>query len=343
MKKQTKAWSFLLSATTAILIGGGCQEIQLDESSSLQPELEYKLVNGTLHFPSIEDYDNLFKKTELLQIPGFQSLAKSLPSPLDSDSKNLRFTNEELGILKDLEGSQILEILDSDQMVIIGENLFHLDFFNRVVAVTSNLQLRQDLIQKRYNDPSVRLFSFDDDVLDLVISGSESTVPNLNDFSNANSGKTDSSQRLSSVGQNCDWNTCKLEDVQPGTSGTTSYRLQAEHKYIALGIYFELFSKADHSRTGGLGWVSQGTQMIIFWDFWFISRKNNPTFRLPNTGDFTGYTDSKKILYYRENRSLEAFRLDTNFNIDIGGDHGNGFSPSWNFDLFTISKESWRE
>jgi hypothetical protein len=27
----------------------------------------------------------------------------------------------------------------------------------------------------------------------------------------------------------------------------------------------------------------------------------------------------------------------------IRGDHGNGFSNSWNFDLFTISKESWRE
>ena len=154
----------------------------MDESSSLEPELGYRVVNGTIHFPSIEDYDNLFEKTELLQIPGFQSLAKSLPGQLDSDSKNLRFTSEELGILKDLEGSQILEILDSDQMVVIGENLFYMDFLNKVVAVTSNLHLRQDLIQKRYNDQSVRLFSFEDNVLDLVISGSESTVPNLNDF-----------------------------------------------------------------------------------------------------------------------------------------------------------------
>jgi hypothetical protein len=135
--------------------------------------------------------------------------------------------------------------------LIIGENLYYLDFNNHVVAVTDKPELKEDILKNNFEDPTIKLFGFEDDVLDLVQTNAESTV----EKSAANSGILTYDLNAPTIVDGCGWDKCDNNgDSKQHITGSTSngssfqYRLEAKHVYQAAGIFFRLFSEAKHMR-----------------------------------------------------------------------------------------------
>jgi hypothetical protein len=246
-------------------------------------------------------------------------------------------SDESIQSMKEFEGSLILDILDTEGMVIIDQKLFFLDFVNRVVAVTSNLDLRPELKNRDFENERIYLFSFKDDVIGLLEEGSKGTILSFDEYSKEN-------LRLNAfyVGSNCDWDECRYVNDTPGDQGI-DYRVETKHVYQSSGIYFKLFSQAKHMKRNLYPLYSgQSTYIEMTYDFWLKSKKsgygiNGVDFEINTRSKFD---DDFEIQYYGSSRGLEKYRLDTRFLIEVGGEHGNalaGFS-FWDFDLYRISK-----
>jgi hypothetical protein len=200
--------------------------------------------------------------------------------------------------------------------------------------------LKDDILNGNYDDPSIKLFGFEDDVLDLVLTNAASTY----DKSSINARVLTYDPNAPTISDGCSWNKCdnnghasqEIDGATPNGS-LFKYRLEAKHVYQSAGIYFRLFSEAKHMRRPDgsiLPFNSESTNMYIYYDYEYESRKNSIGFRSGNSYAYI-FSDKLKPIYYEANRSLRKFTLDTQFFIEIGGDHGsalNGFTE-WNFNL----------
>lgn len=141
MKKQFKNFGgiFLLGITLT-----ACISEQNENFPELSRDKEVEVVGKTLSFADFESYENAIEDPKEILSLDFQSIAKLTKT--ESASSNARIiSDEESKALEEYQGSLILDILDEDRMVIIEDKLFHLDFINRLVAVTSNSSLRESL------------------------------------------------------------------------------------------------------------------------------------------------------------------------------------------------------
>lgn len=237
-----------------------------------------------------------------------------------------------------LKESYLLDILDEDGFVIIGNYLFYLDFNNKMVAVSSDLNLKDAIKQEDFSSESIRLFRFEDDVIGLIEIGSSSTI----DKGNFNSRIESHFVIAPTLGSGCSWDKCDnngtIEQDQFDPITLTEYRLEAKHVYQAAGIYFRLMSESKHMKRGGnLTYTSEPTNNAIRYDYWFESKKSSIGIRSGHSEKYSFISD-QDIFFYESSRGLERFRLDSQFEVFIGGSHGSGSLGWWLFNLQRISK-----
>lgn len=333
MKTQLKNFGgiFLLGITLT-----ACISEQNEEFLELSQEKGIEVRGKTLSFADFESYENAIQDPKEILSLDFQSIAKLTKT--ESASSNARiFSDEESKALEEYQGSLILDILDEDRMVIIEDKLFHLDFINRLVAVTSNSSLRESLKNGEYDSNEVFLFSFEDNVLDLLEIGSHGTVNSLKELK-----QRSKNENLFTVTVGCDWDECRFVQDVPGDQGM-DYRIEAKHVYQSSGIYFKLFSQVKHMKKSSPPLYSgESTYIEISYDFWLKSKRDS----YGNNGVDSGintrskFDDDFEIQYYSLSRGLDQYRLDTHFIVDVGGDHGNGLygNSFWDFNLERISK-----
>ena len=330
MKKQLKNFGgiFLLGATLS-----GCISDQNEDFPELSQDKGVEVVGKTLSFADFESYENAIQDPKEILSLDFQSIAKLTKT--ESTSSNARiFSDEESKALEEYQGSLILDILDEDGMVIIDNKIFYLDFANRLVAVTSDLSLRESLKNGEYDSNEVYLFSFEDEVLELLEKGSEGTI-----FSKSKNEIENRRVNAFYVGDNCDWDECRYNDDTPGTTGM-DYRLEAKHVYQSSGIYFKLFSQAKHMKKSAPPLYSgEATEIRIYWDYWYKSKKSSIGVQSDIDYDSV-WDDDLEVEYYSSSRGLESYRLDSRFYVEVGGNHGDGAGgfSYWDFDLYRIDK-----
>lgn len=331
----------LLGATIffAVACTDPFDEFQLDQQDS-----GLEVVDGTLKVSSFEIYESLFSGEKILEKMEFLNFKNSLKESIPT-SENYRINDTGYAEISLWEDDLFLEILDQDGFVVVDDILFRVDFNNRVIVASTDLNLKSSILDGNLSNDAIRLFSFDDDVIGLIENGSQSTIP-----------KQKYNARITTIfdplayteTSGCDWSKCDNSNnygdiIGVANSGgeTYRYRFDAKHTYAAAGISFKLFSKGKHMRKpegGSLVWTAEATTQYIWWDYEYLSKKNGST--LKKDADFDNDFDNEfEVRYYSSSRGLEKFYLRTQFYAEAGGNHG--YSPSgtyWQFNLKQIDK-----
>lgn len=252
----------------------GCEQPHDDEMVPIAEDgPPVQLINGTLKFATAQHYENYFDDAESFDIPEFTSMAKA--SANIGNPANERTSHEDQSYMEEWEDALILDLLDEDGMIIIEENLIFLDFENRIAAVTEDHSLRADILNGNYDDNRISVFSFEDDVLEIIGSEpdyieqkSEETKENLRMMQNCPGTFPPGSTALPMNGHGCDDRKCELTQIYPGNPGGHDYRAIMTHVYQAAAIYFRLKSELTfHRRSHPNGsWSAYPTDMnITYW------------------------------------------------------------------------------
>ncbi|MEB2778110.1 hypothetical protein SYJ56_22545 [Algoriphagus sp. D3-2-R+10] len=215
------------------------------KTEQIQPDLS----SGILHFKDKEEFSDYLASSDKSSDLNFYSLAMALGE--FNTSKNLR-TNESKEFIEEFEGSALLEILNEDGMVIIDSSLYFLDFGNKVIAVTQDFSLKDNLLDGKFEDENIKLFSFEDEVLELVEIGSSSTV-------NSRTLLFCSDRKASGKMEKIDY-----EYLDAGSQ--TAHRVETKHGYQKAGIYFSLLTQIKHmSKPNGsaLPWSASNTYLHL--------------------------------------------------------------------------------
>ncbi len=319
------------------------EEIPLELASS-----EVEVIQGTLKVNSFDKYEDLITGKEKLSFRDFNSFQKGLDE-LKQSGDNLRISQEEYNEITAWEGSTLLELLDQDGFIILEDYLIYLNFNNRTAVVSTDLNLKDEILAGDISSESIRLFKFEDDVIGLLEINSPSTVEKasynariLNSFNPS----------AATVSAGCRWDKCDnsqyFNDPFNGdilgiaySGGSFRYRLDAKHVYDAAAISFRLFSKAKHMRKpedGSVVWTATSTTLYLFWDYEFLSKKSGSTLQKSMSQSNT-LNNELEATFYSSSRGLEKFYLRSQFYGEPGGIHG--YSPSgafWQFNLQQIDK-----
>lgn len=330
---------FLLGATLS-----ACISDQNEDFLELSQENGVEVRGRTLSFADFESYENAIQDPKEILSLDFQSIAKLTKTK--SASSNARIlSDEESNALEEFQGTVILEILDEEGMMIIGDKLFHLDFVNRLVAVTSNLSLRELLKDGSFESEEIYLFSFDDDVIGILEENENSLKTrnqNISDASRIQSCPVRWGPLVPNVSTDCAWNVCTWASEY--TENNFLYRAEAKNTYQSAGVYFRLKTEIKHMRrqigTTSL-FVDTSTDLAFNYVGYFKSKRNGSVQRNLNAcmtnekpEDF-GFRMDK--VHYEDIRGLDYFDLQATFNVHLGGVHAfSGFPDS--FELRKIKK-----
>lgn len=314
-----------------VAIFWGCISDPNESLSDVTQASKLEVKDNTLSFADFEAYEDAIQNPDEITDLEFGSISRLIQRK--EVSSNARILSDgEAEAIEEYEGSLILDILDEEKTVVIGERLFYLDFAKKLLAVTEDFSLRPSLIEGDYDSDLVYLFSFEDDVIGLLEEGSTGTILSKKTADLEN-------RRIAAVGTNCDWDECRYDSNTPGDNGY-EYRVEAKHVYQSAGVYFKLFSQAKHMKRNSPPLYSgEPTEIRISWDYWFKSKKNSIGIQSDIDND-SKWNDVYEETHYSSSRGLESYRLDSGFYVEVGGDHGNGAGgfSYWNFDLYRIDK-----
>ncbi|GAB3228415.1 hypothetical protein GCM10027454_28450 [Algoriphagus aestuariicola] len=313
----------------AILLG--CISDPNESLSDVTQVSKLKVKDNTLSFADFEAYEDAIQNPDEIIDLEFRSISRLIQRQEVSSNARI-LSDDETDALKEYEGSLIVDILDEEKTVVIGERLFYLDFAKKLVAVTKDFSLKQYLIEGDYDSDLVYLFSFEDDVIGLLEEGSTGTILSKKKADLEN-------RRIAAVGSNCDWDECRYDSNTPGDNGY-EYRVEAKHVYQSSGVYFKLFSQAKHMKRNSPPLYSgEPTEIQISWDYWFKSKRNSIGIQSDIDND-SKWNDVYEETHYSSSRGLESYRLDSHFYVEVGGNHGDGAGgfAYWDFDLYQIDK-----
>jgi hypothetical protein len=328
MKKQILKIGGLILPVAILL---GCISDPNESLSDVTQVSKLKVKDNTLSFADFEAYEDAIQNPDEIIDLEFRSISRLIQRQEVSSNARI-LSDDETDALKEYEGSLILDILDEEKTVVIGERLFYLDFAKKLVAVTKDFSLKQYLIEGDYDSDLVYLFSFEDDVIGLLEEGSTGTILSKKKADLEN-------RRIAAVGSNCDWDECRYDSNTPGDNGY-EYRVEAKHVYQSSGVYFKLFSQAKHMKRNSPPLYSgEPTEIQISWDYWFKSKRNSIGIQSDIDND-SKWNDVYEETHYSSSRGLESYRLDSHFYVEVGGNHGDGAGgfAYWDFDLYQIDK-----
>ena len=99
-------------------------------------------------------------------------MAKTMKTSIDGAS-NYRVAFAGNALFDDLQDAVIMDLLDSDGMIIIEGYLIFLDFDNLVAAATKDHTLRNEILERNYENEKISVFPFEEDILALLVGDSQ--------------------------------------------------------------------------------------------------------------------------------------------------------------------------
>lgn len=336
MKKQLKNFGgiFLLGATLS-----ACISEQTEDLLEISQENRIEVNGKTLSFADFESYENAIQDPKEILSLDFRSIAKLTKAERASSTGRI-LSDEESKALEDYQGSLILEILDEDRMVIIDDKLFHLDFVNRLVAVTSDLSLRESLKNEEYDSNEVYLFSFEDDVIGILEDDgnfSEGKVQNRIDNFRILSCPINSGPLVPNVSSDCSWDVCSWASEY--SENNYLYRAEAKNAYQSAGIYFRLKTEIKHMRRqlGTTSLFGDTTADLAFHYIGYFKSKKSGSVQRNIDSCLADLNHRLDKIHYESSRGLDYFELGATFNVHLGGTHAiSGYPDS--FELRKIKK-----
>lgn len=334
MKLKNTSFHHILIPLTLISCEGYYQD---DINFSNEEALE--IVSGTLKFKDVNAYDNYMASPEAVSIPQFESLDKTLKGSAPIKGGNLRLNENASIFIEELADTPLLEILDQDGTFIIGDHLIYLDFNTAIAAVTTFPELRENILKGDYSNENIKLFSFDDDVIQLIEEDSPSTIDKS--LVNARLAST-YNPYAATYSSGCDKTKCAYNGSVPGISNSGSnfeYRIESKHVYQKVAVYFRLFTEIKHMRrpqNSILTYNAENTTMYIWYDYRYLSKKNGSSEKFQNSSTNT-FDDKLKPTYYESSRGLEKYTLKSQIYTVPGGNHGyDPLGSFWQFNLAQI-------
>lgn len=332
----------------------GCQDSPDEELSPyLQETVPVQLVDGTLKFATAKDYEDVYEDFKSFAVPEFISMKVHHNSNW-SASSNLRVSEEGQTFLEDLDDAIILELLDKDGMVIIKDYLIFLDFENLVAAVTEDHSLREELLNRNYDDDRISVFSFKDDVLEIISEGpdfmeekSEGTKENLRVLSMCPGIYPPGSTTPPLVGVVIDGRKCEYSSTWINRTTGWAYRATAVHVYQPAAIYFRLKSEIAHHKmppTSGTDWSAEASDMnVTYWGS--FTPRNRSTVHLSACWDqcqgcWPQPANRQKVqkVHHEAARRLTQYNLFGIYQVKIGGEHSSAGGTRLAFRLRNIQR-----
>ena len=316
-----------------------CISEPTEDPLAISQEMKVEVIGNTMAFADFESYEKAIRDPKEILSLDFQSFAKLTSTGIPSSNAKI-LSDDESKALEDYQGSLILNILDEDRMVIIEDKLFHLDFVNRFVAVTSNLSLRESLKNGSVESNEIFLFSFEDDVigiLDANENSSEGKIQNKSESFRIQSCPINSGPLVPNTSSECSWDVCSWASEY--SENNYLYRAEAKNAYQAAGIYFRLKTEIKHMRRqlGTTSLFGDTTADLAFhYIGYFKSKKSGSVQRNINLC-MSGLNHRLDKIHYESSRGLDYFELGATFNVHLGGTHAiSGYPDS--FELRKIKK-----
>lgn len=296
--KNTWIHSYFGMALTAVLIGGGGCQDPSDEFELLVIESEaVSLKEGMLNFQNAQIFENYMLGVEEHPIEDGDSFVSLFSLTEEQTRSNLRVSEAEQTALAEFLDTPLLKILNQDGLVAIGGYFIRLDFAKKIAAVTKDERNVHLLRKKEYEDGSIQLYSFEDELLSILFDDDQSSS-HFEDSKNhlflSNMRIQDCSTGSPKPGLNLPY---RPETTNPNPTvsrqeewSLTSeqiegrqYRIRAKHAYQAAAIYFRLKSELEqYSR--------------VFDSSSIFSPLSDPFASLTYWGDFTPKKRSKRML-----------------------------------------------
>lgn len=336
--------SFLLISVASCVSNDDFAEVPLFQRASTG------VLEGIRKFPTVADYEEVLELKNLQEIPDFVSFADLVENPKNPESKIARIWQED-DFLRDFSDAYILEILDSNSMVIIEEYLIKLDFSIKKAFVTKNLDRILNFKETQYVFDDVSEYDFEDDVLEDLFGDTYSAneVSNEGGTVNARVNGTGcpgsfpaGSTFPSSIGDNCDSRKCQWTSIY--SEGGWSYKAEAKHVYQAAAIYFRLKSEIAHfknNESNSTGWSAEPSpgMTITYWGSY--TPKNRSTVAISSCydqcqgcGPIIANQDKVQKIHWEEGRRLTSYNLSGIFEVHLGGNHAQSGYP----DVFQLYK-----
>jgi len=271
---------------------------------------------------------------------------------LDSETSSIerhRVLNES-EVIFDFQDSYLLELLDTNSMIMIDKYLIKLDFSSQRAYVTDNFKKRQSMIDGEYSE--VLSFSFEDELLEILF---ESNV----EYENKVKSIGESSRILSCPGSyppgstfppmifnsSCDSRKCEWVSIHQEAGW--EYKAEAMHAYQAAAIYFRLKTEIAHFKRNintSSSWSSEPdpNMNIVYWGNFTPNNRSTVT--------LSGCYDScqgcnpppanrQKVqkIHHEAGRRLTSYNLYGIFDVQLGGNHAASGYPDV-FQLINIQE-----
>ncbi|EOZ97991.1 hypothetical protein A33Q_1498 [Indibacter alkaliphilus LW1] len=322
----------------------GCQDIEEDNFLDLDLN-PVSVVNETLKFQSVEDYESFLGSTEDFEIPEFSSFRMNIDWEFILNSEILRLSNSEYRI-KEFEDSKLLDILDKDGFIIIGEYLIYLNFDEEKAYVTKNLTLKDQISQKELSNEEILIFDFDEDVLEILFESSYNPIEVESSNGEVTAMDDPNARILAScpglypigspfppmIGDGCDDRKCEWTTIYP--EGDYTFKAEAMHAYQAAAIYFRLKSEvSQYRRLHQNPYVAHGDSPMTITYWGTLTPRNRQTETRSGCWDscqgcWPPPANTQKIqkVHYEAGRRLTQYNLYGIFDVFLGGgNYGSGY------------------
>ncbi|MEB2783835.1 hypothetical protein [Algoriphagus persicinus] len=138
-----------------VIVGGfSCNENLEDHNLDLSQSKTLQVLDGTLKIPSFDLYENIISGQERMEKVGFQNFLRNFENIVNAKG-NYRINQDGYNEISLWQGDSLLEILDEDGFVIIGDYLFFLDFNNRIVVVSSDFELKNSIMEGVFSSNNI--------------------------------------------------------------------------------------------------------------------------------------------------------------------------------------------
>jgi len=321
-----------------------------------------RVKEGTLHFPTAQIFENYMLGNEDYAVVNKESFESLFSLAGNQLRPNLRISEEEKTALTEFMDTPLLKILDQDGLVAIGEYYILLDFSERLAAVTKEPSKVQSLKLRKYNDSSIQLYSFEEELLTILF-GNIQESSKLNEFQNRLSNPNMRIQSCSSgtpkPGLNLSF---RPETTNPNPTvdrqeewsltsndiGGRQYRIRAKHAYQAAAIYFRLKSELEHytrlnDATSPFNPLKDPFASITYWGS--FTPNNRSTITLD--GCYTecqgctpppANTEKVQKIHHESGRRLTQVNLNMIFRGRIGGSEAGINAIPFEFRLTPINR-----
>ena len=333
--KQNKL-NLLITLMVISILSSCNKDDQQENSQSINDQLS--LEGKQLVFNSVESYESLLDGGKLssdvlganLGYSNFESFGKKLlNNGLDADYKRLVY-----GFDAEVD-SPIFNILNSEEMVTIGDWVIMVDMAKEIVGVTNsnNPALVRSIKAKDYSNSEIFWFNTSDDVLLLLEEGSKGTLDQNNMSLKLAKAKQKKELALSEINktlgdclsEGLDSSTNLLKDKKVFKSEANcvtpdeckKWIADAKHVYQKAGIYFSLQSKIKYR--GNVPCVSNSpyainTDLTIDVSYYYERRRRfRSNEKKSGTDDRKVYDNELNSRSYEGSRSLKHYRLNSTF------------------------------